>query len=130
VKTDDICGSACAEILFLNANHKVIYKSGVVAMHDGPMETSEINKMNISDRSKTILIKANDNFRNFLQKNQIPTGIIKDVPDDIRKDRDNGVEVYWAPKPTDFYKYNITNVIFLNVTSKLYIDFCTPSRNC
>lgn len=63
---DGICASACAQLLFMGARRKIIYKDGIVAVHGGPFTDAQIEALDSDPKFKPGLREPAERFRNSI----------------------------------------------------------------
>ncbi len=105
-----VCVSACAQFLFVSANHKVIVDPGFVGIHGGPISTEKIEQMNVDERTKTSLINENDAFRAFYARKGISMDMLTKPPAEVQKMLDEGQIVFWTWSVEEFESFGVHNI--------------------
>jgi hypothetical protein len=111
---DSICGSACAQLIFLGARDKTIYGDGAVAMHGRPLSDAEVEALEAADSIKTKIKRTQHRLRDFYRSRGIDLRITYDFPSSLLDLLKKGQLVFWIPNESDFVKYGVRNITYCN----------------
>jgi hypothetical protein len=110
IVVDGICASACAQILFMGADRKIIRGDGAVAMHGGPFSDEQIAAMPEAHRDN--IRRERDRFVRFYADRGIGIGITNDFPRALLDRLKAGQLVFWMPKEEDYARFNVRGLAY------------------
>jgi hypothetical protein len=111
---DETCGSACAQVIFLGANRKIIYKDGAVAMHGAPLTDAQVEALHATAPIKAKIRATQHRLFAFYASRGIDVRITYDFPKPLLDLLAKGQLVFWIPNESDFAKDGVKNLTYCN----------------